>query len=230
MGVEKSAMDAERTQRLRLESGAQRMDVALPPEAADRLLVLLDELERWNRAYNLTAVRERDAMLVLHLFDSLSVRSSLHGKQVLDIGTGAGFPGLPLAITDPERHFTLLDSNGKKIRFVQHALRRLAVDNASAVHTRVEDYRPAQGFDTVIGRAFAPAGRFLAGCSHLLASGGQILMMKGRDPRGELADLPDDWHAEVAALQVPELDQARHLVRLTRRAPASVQHPGLKTG
>lgn len=213
-------MDGERAERLRLESGAQRLGIALSAEATDRLLGLLDELERWNRAYNLTAVREREAMLALHLFDSLSVLSALQGSQVLDIGTGAGFPGLPLAIADSGRHYTLLDSNGKKIRFVQHALRRLAVDNASAVHTRVEDYRPAQGFDTVIGRAFAPAGRFLAGCSHLLAPGGQILMMKGRDPVGELTEVPDDWHAEVAALDAPELDQARHLVRLTRRAPA----------
>lgn len=221
-------MNGECAERQRLVQGAHGLGVDLPPAQADRLLRLLDELERWNRAYNLTAVRERPAMVVLHLFDSLSVLSALHGTQVLDIGTGAGFPGLPLAIVDPARHFTLLDSNGKKIRFVQHALRALAVDNATAVHARVEGFRPAQGFDTLIGRAFAPAGRFLAGCSHLLAPGGQILMMKGRDPLGELAEIPDDWHADVSVLNVPELDQARHLVRLTRRARA--QASGLKTG
>ncbi len=219
-------MNGEATDRQYLEQGAQRLGVALSSAQTDRLLGLLDELERWNRAYNLTAVRERSAMVVLHLLDSLSVLPALHGTEVLDIGTGAGFPGLPLAIADPARQFTLLDSNGKKIRFVQHALRRLAVDNVSAAHSRVEDYRPARGFDTVIGRAFAPAGRFLSGCSHLLAPGGQILMMKGRDPHAELTGLDDDWHAEVEALHVPELDQARHLIRLTRRAPA----PGLNTG
>ena len=201
----------------RLVAGAARLGVALSAEATLRLCRLLDELERWNRAYNLTAVRDRAAMVTLHLLDSLSVIPALRGERIIDIGTGAGFPGLPLAIADPLRHYTLLDSNGKKIRFVQHALRALAVANASAVHSRVEDYRPAQGFDTVVGRAFAPAARFAAGCRHLLAPGGQILMMKGRDPGAELAQLACEWQAQIVALDVPGLDQARHLVRLTPR-------------
>jgi 16S rRNA (guanine527-N7)-methyltransferase len=203
----------------RLEAAAAQLGVTLPPAAAARLLRLLDELERWNRAYNLTAVREREAMLALHLLDSLSVHPWLQGATILDVGTGAGFPGLPLALVDPARQFTLLDSNGKKIRFVQHASRVLAVHNVLAVQARVEDYRPGHGFDTVLGRAFAPAARFAAGVRHLLAPGGRLLMMKGRDPQAELAELADEWTAQVLPLRVPELDQTRHLVMLSLRSP-----------
>jgi 16S rRNA (guanine527-N7)-methyltransferase len=220
-GAAGTNMSRQRSEADRLVAGAARLGVSLSAEAAVQLCRLLDELERWNRAYNLTAVRDRAAMLPLHLLDSLSVLPALRGRRIIDVGTGPGFPGLPLAIADPGRHYTLLDSHGKKVRFVEHVLRVLAIANAGAVHSRVEDYRPAQGFDTVVARAFAPAARFAAGCRHLLAPGGQILMLKGRNPEAELAELGGDWQVDVLPLEVPGLEQARHLVRLTRAPSAS---------
>lgn len=206
--------EARGAERARLCSGAAGLGVTLAPAVAEQLLALLDELARWNRAYNLTAVRERAEMLTHHLLDSLSVLPALTGGRVIDVGTGAGFPGLVLALADPDRRYTLLDSNGKKIRFVEHALRTFGIRNACAVQSRVEDYRPTPGFDTVVGRAFAPTARFAASCRHLLAPGGEIVMMKGRHAVSELAGLPGDWRVTVEPVEVPGLHEARHLVRL----------------
>ncbi len=216
---------AERSvEQAHLMAAAARLRLQLTAAGADQLLTLLDELTRWNRAYNLTAVRERGEMITHHLLDSLSVLPALAGQRVLDVGTGPGFPGLVLALVDPHRDYTLLDSNGKKIRFVEHALRTFALRNARAVQSRVEDYRPPSGFDTVIGRAYAPAPRFAASCRHLLAPGGELLMMKGRHPAEELRPLAGEWLIEVDAVEVPGLHEVRHLVRL-RLASASTDAP-----
>lgn len=179
---------------------------------------LLDELERWNRKVNLTAIRDRDEMVTAHIEDSLAAQPLLHGVRVLDIGTGAGFPGLPLAIVEPDREFTLLDSNNKKIQFVQHAAGLLGLDNVQAVKSRAEDYAPGYRFDTVIARAVASLAELLTMSGHHVGEDGVFIALKGRYPEEELKEVPDDWDYEIAELDVPGLDEgSRHAVLLRRR-------------
>jgi 16S rRNA (guanine527-N7)-methyltransferase len=204
-------------ERNRLIEGARGLGLALAPGDADRLLRLLDELGRWNRTYNLTAIVERDRMLTHHLLDSLAVHADVAGLTVADVGTGAGFPGLPLAIVDAERRYTLLDSNNKKVRFVSHAARALELPNVTAVHSRVEALRPEAPFDTVVTRAFAAIPDILDLVAPLCGPETRVLAMKGRLPEDELAALPAGWRvAEAKTLEVPGLPEARSLVRLQR--------------
>ena len=179
--------------------------------------MLLDELGRWGRRVNLTAIRDPQAMVSAHVLDSLTVRPHLHGRSVIDIGTGAGFPGLPLAIAEPAMEFVLLDANAKKIGFVQHIVGRLGLGNVSAVRSRAEDYAPGRGFDTVIARAVTSTAGLIDLGAHLLNERGVILALKGRHPTAELNTLPHDWTYTVTELAVPGLeDHARHLVVLKR--------------
>ena len=178
---------------------------------------LLDELERWNRKVNLTAVRDREQMRVLHIADSLAARPLLEGRRILDVGTGPGFPGLPLAIVEPEREFTLLDSNNKKIRFVEHAATLLGLDNVIAVKARAEDYAPGHRFDTVIARALASLPKLVEIAGHHVREGGVFVALKGRYPAEELEELPAPWSHEVLELDVPGLEKgSRHAVLLRR--------------
>jgi 16S rRNA (guanine527-N7)-methyltransferase len=175
-------------------------------------------LVKWNRAYNLTAVRDPAEMIEKHLLDSLSITGYLHGGRICDVGTGAGLPGVPLAIACPERHFTLLDSNGKKTRFLVQAAAELQLRNLDVVHARAEQYRPPAPCDTVVTRAFATLADMLATSGHLLAADGRFLAMKGAFPRDELAAVPPGFRVQdVVELHVPGLEGARHLVRI---APA----------
>ncbi len=202
-----------------LREGAARMGVPLDDTAACAMLRLLDELERWNAAYNLTAIRDRRQMLTHHLLDSLSVQPALLGTRIADVGTGAGFPGLPLAIANPARQFTLLDSNGKKIRFVTHATRVLGLKNVDAVHVRAERFTPAAPFDTVVARAFAALQTLAESVAPLCGPETRVLAMKGRPSEDELAALPPGWAVErVERLEVPGLAEERQLVVL--RPPA----------
>jgi len=176
---------------------------------------LLDELERWNRKVNLTAIREREQMQVLHIADSLAARPLLEGHRILDVGTGPGFPGLPLAIVEPEREFTLLDTNNKKIRFVEHAVALLGLDNVIAVKARAEDYAPGQRFDTVIARALASLPKLVDIAGHHVREGGVFVALKGRYPAEELQEIPAPWSHEVIELDVPGLEKgSRHAVLL----------------
>ncbi|MEL7449063.1 MAG: 16S rRNA (guanine(527)-N(7))-methyltransferase RsmG [Pseudomonadota bacterium] len=206
--------------RKQLEDGLAALGIAGGEDLAGRLLDFVGLLSKWNRVYNLTAVRDPAKMVPLHLLDSLSVHPWLRGGRVVDVGTGAGLPGIPLALCDASRHFTLLDTNGKKTRFVTHAVGALGLGSVEVVQSRAEDYAPAEPFDTVVCRAYAPLARIVATSGHLCAKGGSIVAMKGARPDEELAELAEqapDWRVdEVQRIVVPGLDSERHLVRLVK--------------
>ena len=198
---------------------AAALGVALAGPDAQRLFTLLAELARWNRSFNLTAIEEPERMVTHHLLDSLAVHSDLAGTRIADVGTGAGFPGLPLALVNPQRHFTLIDSSAKKIRFVTHAVHALGLANVAAVHARVEALRPEVTFDTVVARAFAPLPELLPLVAPLCGTGTVVLAMKGRWPEAELAQLPQGWRVlRSRELVVPHLEEARCVIALGRSA------------
>ncbi len=191
---------------------AARLEVALTESDATRLLTLLEELERWNRTYNLTAIAAADR-ITHHLLDSLAIQQDLRGATVADVGTGAGFPGLPLAVVNPQRRFTLIDANGKKVRFVAHAARSLELTNVEALHARVES--TARQFDTVMARAFAALPELVAQVAPLCGPGTRVLALKGQWPQAELDALPPQWQVVAARrIEVPGLDAARCVITL----------------
>ena len=202
----------------RLREGLTELHPATTPGQISSLNHFLRLLEKWNRAFNLSGVRDTNEMVTRHLLDSLTALPYLHGISIVDVGSGAGLPGVPLAIIESRRRFTLVDSGGKKIRFLRHALGELALTNVSLVHQRVEDYSPVEAFDTVICRAFTSLSSFVRRCGRLSASGGRLVAMKGRAPADELAELPPDWQAtQVIAVAVPGLAGQRHIVVLERK-------------
>jgi 16S rRNA (guanine527-N7)-methyltransferase len=193
------------------------LGVTLTEADAARLVELIDELARWNELYNLTGITTQPQMITHHLLDSLAVNAELAGERVADVGTGAGFPGLPLAVANPQRHFTLIDSTAKKLRFVAHAAKLLQLTNVSVLHARVEKMRPQAPFDTVVARAFAPLPRLLQTVAPLCGPRTRVLAMKGKWPEGELAALPASWRVSGSrALAVPGLDAARCVIVLSR--------------
>lgn len=202
-------------------AGVGDMGQTLPTDGAHQLAALVAELARWGRRVNLTAIREPFEMVSGHILDSLAVRPFVEGRRLIDIGTGAGFPGLPLAICEPQLEVVLLDSNSKKIAFVQHMITALGLANARAVRARAEDYAPDERFDTVVARALAPLPRIAELAGHLLARHGMLLALKGKYPAAELEateSLPDAWETSVSELTIPGLAQhSRHVVRLRRK-------------
>ena len=197
-----------------LQQGLREMRLDLSAPVQKKLLKFLELLEKWNRAYNLTAVRDPEQMVPRHLLDSLTVLPYLQGPRVLDIGTGAGLPGIPLALACPDLEFTLLDSNAKKTRFATQALHELGLKNVMVKQERVEKFHPETKFDTLIARAFASIPDMLAASRHLCATQGRFLVMKGVFPQEELAAVIDGYRSEVKALRIPGLDAARHVVIL----------------
>jgi 16S rRNA (guanine527-N7)-methyltransferase len=197
-----------------LEQGIDALGLALPAQAVPRLLDYLALLERWNAAYNLTAIRDPAQMVSRHLLDSLAILPHVRGETLADLGTGPGLPGIPLAIAAPGRQVLLVDSNGKKIRFLREAIRALKLDGVRVVQSRVEEV--AGRYDCVTARAFASLADMLAWGGHLLAPGGVWLAMKGKAPQEELAGVPAAFAVRaIHALAVPGLGAAeRHLVVL----------------
>lgn len=192
-----------------LISGAAKLH-KLPQETQEKLEAFLALLAKWNKAYNLTAIRDLEEMRIKHLFDSLAVLPFIKGDNILDVGTGPGLPGIPLALALPHYHFTLLDSNGKKTRFITQAILALNIKNVEVVQSRVEDYDPETQFQTIISRAFSSIPEFVGKTKRLLANDGQILAMKGKDFDQELKNIAD--HVKVHKLEVPGLKEQRHLV------------------
>lgn len=202
--------------RLRLAQGLQAMGIDLGADAQEKLLAYLRLLEKWNKVHNLTAVREPGQMVVLHLLDSLSVLPHVAAAHtLLDVGTGAGLPGIPLAIARPDLAVTLLDASHKKAAFLRQAKAELALANVQVACERVEKWHPAAAFDAVVSRAFAELGDFVAQAAHLAAPGGTLLAMKGVHPFDEIAKVPASHRVlGVVELRVPTLEAQRHLVLL----------------
>ncbi|MDD5269100.1 MAG: 16S rRNA (guanine(527)-N(7))-methyltransferase RsmG [Methylococcales bacterium] len=194
-----------------LISGLESLNLPVSEDKVGQLLSFIKLLEKWNKAYNLTAIRDREDMVRLHLLDSLSIAPFIEGKRVIDIGTGAGLPGIPLAIYLPEIMFVLLDSNAKKTRFVQQAILELKLKNVSVCHNRVEQYHPEKGFDTAITRAFASLSDIVELTAHLLSKDGVLLAMKGQAP-----DVPriESATTTLIPVNVPGITAERCLVRI----------------
>ncbi|WP_109124612.1 16S rRNA (guanine(527)-N(7))-methyltransferase RsmG [Dyella sp. C11] len=201
----------------RLERGIAALGLSLPAGAVDRLLDYQALLARWNATYNLTAVRDPVEMVSRHLVDSLAIVPYVQGQTLADLGTGPGLPGIPLAIVAPERQVLLVDSNGKKVRFLREAIRSLKLENVRAVQSRVEDVEGQ--FDCITARAFASLEDMLAWGGHLLTKDGIWLAMKGRQPDEELPGVPAGFEVRaIHELQVPDVGGERHLVVLGRTA------------
>jgi 16S rRNA (guanine527-N7)-methyltransferase len=199
-----------------LAEGLAGLELDLDTAAREKLLAHIALVEKWNRVHNLTAVREPGQMIGLHLLDSLSLVPHLAGaRRLVDVGTGAGFPGLPIAIAMPGVEVTLLDSSHKKCSFLEQARTELGLGNVSVACARVEQYTPAAPFDTVVSRAFAELQDFIAHAQHLAAPAGRFLAMKGVYPFDEIARVPQSHRiAAVVELNVPSVEAKRHLVLL----------------
>ena len=196
--------------------GLEAMSIPATAEQGRRLAAHLELIAKWNRVHNLTAVRETEQMVVLHVLDSLSLLPHLGaGRTLLDVGSGPGFPGIPIAIVRPELQVQLLDSSGKKCAFLEQARAELGLGNVRVVCERVEAWKPADRFDLVVSRAFADLSDFVGQAGHLVAPGGRMLAMKGVYPFEEIARVPTTHRvAGVIELAVPMLDAKRHLVAL----------------
>lgn len=198
-----------------LASGLAALGLETPSAREPRLLAYVELLQRWNRVYNLTAVRNPSAMIGRHLLDSLAAAPYLRGARFLDVGSGAGLPGIPLAIWFPERSFALLDSNGRKTRFLTQVKIELGLTNVEVVHARVQNLRDASRYDGVLSRAFSALADFAVAAGHLVAPNGRLYAFKGVRPDAELLALPEPYRAlAVWPLSLPGTDADRHLVEL----------------
>jgi 16S rRNA (guanine527-N7)-methyltransferase len=203
------------TERETLVAGSREIGFELDAPQSDKLLMLVDELEQANAQFNLTAIRDRPGMLSKHILDSLTLQPYLRGERFADVGTGAGFPGLPLAVVNPQRRFTLIEATGKKSRFVQQTSDRIGCSNVQVVNARAESYRPFELFDTVAARALSSLADFVAYAGHLCAPTGRLLAMKGKRPDDEISAVPKSFRVlAVHRLGVPGLPDQRHLVEM----------------
>ena len=200
-----------------LARGIAALGLDLPPAAPERLLAFAALLTKWNRVYNLTALREQSQVVTHHLLDSLAALPYLNARSIADIGTGGGLPGIPLAIARPDLRVALVETSHKKASFLQQAKIELALGNTMIINERVEQWQPEEAFDAVISRAFSDIADFLRLTQHVVGSGGRWYAMKGVSPHDEIAQLPADFRvARHIALDVPELGAARHLIVIER--------------
>lgn len=200
-----------------LAQGVSELGLTLPADAQARLLAYLGLLQKWNRVYNLTAVRDAHRMVSQHLLDCLAVAPHVAAERLLDVGSGAGLPGIPLALALPDARMTLLDSNHKKAAFLRQVVTELKLGNTEVVCERAETWRPPQGFGVVISRAFSDLAEFVSLAGRHVAPGGRLFAMKGVHPYEEIAQLPQGWQVlQVIPLQIPGLRAQRHLVSIGR--------------
>lgn len=202
-----------------LKQYLQQADITLTDQQVQQQVALVGLLDKWNKAYNLTSVRNPNDMLTRHIMDSVTVRPYLHGQRFIDVGTGPGLPGLPLAIAEPDKEFVLLDSLGKRIRFIRQVCHELKLDNVTAVQARVEEYQDETQFDGVISRAFASLNDMLSWCQHLLKKNGKFYALKGLYPQDELDELTEGFEVEdIQQINVPGIDASRHIVIISKRS------------
>lgn len=210
-------MQAQDRYRSELTAGVTALGLQVDPDAINRLLAFRDLLEKWNRAYNLTSVRNPGEMVARHLLDSLTIAPWASADPLLDVGSGGGLPVIPLAILFPDRQFVALDSNGKKTRFLTQCKLELGLRNLDVVIGRAEDFEPSAPFAQISSRAFTAVANMVQWCGHLLAQEGEFLAMKGPDWAAELSDLPSGWElASNHLLHVPGFDHERHLLIIRR--------------
>lgn len=203
------------TPRAALDRGLGELALALPAGTGDRLIAYLELLAKWNKTYNLTAIRDPLQAVSVHVLDSLAVLHELPAGSLADVGSGGGLPGIPLAIADPARQITVNDANAKKGAFLRQAVIELGLANVRVHVGRVEEWHPGEPFEVVISRGFSSLADFVDSCRHLLAPTGVLAAMKGEYPREEIAALPAAWErSEVRKLRVPRLEAERHLVLL----------------
>ena len=199
----------------KLENLLAQAEIQLTDLQKDQLIQLVQLLNKWNKAYNLTSVRDPQEMLVKHILDSIVVSPHLQGDRFIDVGTGPGLPGLPLAIINPTKQFVLLDSLGKRISFIRNAVRELGLTNVEPVLSRVEEYQPEQKFDGVLSRAFASLKDMTDWCHHLPKENGYFYALKGIYHEDEVQKLDKKFEVkDVITLNVPELVGERHLIVL----------------
>ena len=200
-----------------LTSLLAQTDIVLSDKQQQQLVAYVELLDKWNKAYNLTSVRDPKEMMVKHIMDSLVVAPHLTGKHYIDVGTGPGLPGIVLAIALPDTQFVLLDSLGKRVRFLMQVKHALGLDNVTPVQSRVEEYQPSVKLDGVLSRAFASLQDMVQWCEHLIDNSGRFIALKGQLPEQELDSLPTGVHFEQKiSLEVPELDAERHLIILSK--------------
>ena len=200
-----------------LMQDSESLSLTLTEQQAEKLVGYVERIDKWNKAYNLTSVREPEQMMVKHILDSIAVAPFIDGKTIIDVGTGPGLPGIPLSVMLPDSSFTLLDSLGKRVRFMKQCAFELGLNNVTPVHSRVEDHKPDQPYDIVLSRAFASLKDMLHWCEHLVDSSGVFVALKGQFPQSEIDEVSDHFRIEsVKALLVPELEGERHLVNIRK--------------
>ncbi len=210
-------LEAAGTAADQLARGLQQLQLAPAGDLRSRLLRYIGLLDKWNRTYNLTAVRDLDSIVKLHILDCLAVQSHLQGRTFLDVGSGAGLPGIPLALARPEAHVVLVDSSHKKTAFLRQVLAELQMTNVQVECVRVETWRPDEFFDCIVSRAYSDLGEFVTSTSHALSPAGTFAAMKGIYPFEEIEKLPPGFRvSDVIRIQVPLLEAQRHLVLLGR--------------